>query len=152
MKRMIGIFSTALITGSLLVPNMNAQAATTQTEESIQKETFKWDRHDSFDYMVKLKRGQRSSQSPVFNLDERRNYVQFKIINDSRFSNLEYKLYKMENNGRGPNRAVIIERGTVNRNETKMFDEKFQRGDYYLELESDRGDCEGSAFINILGK
>ncbi|MBG0971309.1 hypothetical protein F3I02_21380 [Bacillus sp. SRB3LM] len=63
----------------------------------------------------------------------------------------------MENNGRGPNRAVVIEEGKVNRNATKMFDKRFQRGDYYLELECNRGgrsrnECEGSAFINILGR
>ncbi|MDA1775162.1 hypothetical protein PDJ95_28175 [Bacillus cereus] len=40
------------------------------------------------------------------------------------------------------------------------FEEKFQRGDYYVELECDRGrhggpgrgECEGIVFINILGR
>ncbi|MBG0968031.1 hypothetical protein F3I02_23810 [Bacillus sp. SRB3LM] len=65
----------------------------------------------------------------------------------------------MENNGRSPNRAVVIERDTVDRKATKIFDERFQRGDYYVELECDRdghgrpgrGEYEGSAFIAILG-
>lgn len=161
LKRMMGILSTIFVTGGLLVPTIDAQASTVQTEVSTQQEMSQnWQRPDRFDYMVKLQRGQRSSQSPIFNLDERRNHVQFKIMNESRFSNLAYKLYKMERNGRGPDRAVVIERGTVDRNATKMFDERFQRGDYYVELECDRdghgrpgrGECEGSAFITILGR
>ncbi|WP_196477578.1 hypothetical protein [Bacillus sp. SRB3LM] len=54
---------------------------------------------------------------------------------------------------------MVIERDTVDRKATKIFDERFQRGDYYVELECDRdghgrpgrGEYEGSAFIAILG-
>lgn len=81
-------------------------------------------------------------------------------MNESRFSNLAYKLYKMQINDRVPDRAVVIERGTVDRNAPKMFYERFQRGDYYVELECDRDGhgrpardkCEGSAFSTILGR
>ncbi|PEL99753.1 hypothetical protein CN602_18705 [Bacillus cereus] len=152
------ILSSVLVTGGLLVPTINAQASTVQAEVSTQQNISEnWSRHDRFDYMVKLQRGQRSNQSPIFNLHERRNPVQFNIINESRFLDLEYKLYKMERNSGGPNRAVVIERGIVNRNAKKMFDERFQKGDYYLELECDRGgpgrnECEGRAFITIFGR
>lgn len=158
LNRIMGVLSTLLITGGLLVPTIEAQAATAQPEISTQQDVLQnWQHHDRFDYMVKLQHGQRSSQSPIFNLDERRNRVQFKIMNESKFNELEYKLYKIERNGRGPIRAVVTERGTVDRQATKMFDDRYQRGDYYLELECERGgpgrgECEGSAFITILGR
>lgn len=60
-------------------------------------------------------------------------------MNTSKFNNSAYKLYKMANNGRGPNRATVIERGTVARNAIKIFHERFQKGDYYVELEYNRG-------------
>ncbi|PGW42278.1 hypothetical protein [Bacillus thuringiensis] len=114
MKRIMRVLSSVLVTEGLLAPTINAQASTVQVEESTRQNISKnWSRHDRFDYMVKLQRGQRFNQSPIFNLNERRNHVQFKIINESRFIDLEYELYKMERNVRGPNRAVVIERGIV---------------------------------------
>ncbi|AOM14287.1 hypothetical protein BTI247_59570 (plasmid) [Bacillus thuringiensis Bt18247] len=66
-----------------------------------------------------------------------------------------YKLYKMKRNGRSPDRDVVIEQATVDRNTTKMFDKRFQRGDYYVGLECNRGgpgrgEYEGSLFITII--
>ncbi|MFT4142317.1 MAG: hypothetical protein QM671_25710 [Bacillus sp. (in: firmicutes)] len=67
MKRMMGILSTVFVTGGLLVPTIDAQASTVQTEVSTQQDMSQnWQRPDRFDYMVKLQRGKSSSSVTYF--------------------------------------------------------------------------------------